>query len=84
MRFNAVPKCPFIEAKPSKAVLKFIFHTKVNEIIWHNYSSKNMSNNIVHFSVTIIALEFQPIGFHHFYQKIVSNAHFYIVLSNIG
>ena len=41
-----------------------------------------MPNDIIHFSVSIIELELQPIGFsgepffHHFYPKIDSNAHF--------
>ena len=41
---KAVPKCPSIKSKHSKAVLNFIILTKVNEVCRHHYSSKNMSN----------------------------------------
>ena len=62
-KLKAGPKCPSIEAKYSKAVLKFIFLTKVNKICKHDYSSRNMSNDTFPFSVSVIELEFQQIGF---------------------
>ena len=61
--FKAVPKCPSIEAKRTKAVLKLIFLTKANEVWRRDYSSKNASNDAFHFSASIIEFEFQPIGF---------------------
>ena len=48
-KLKAGPKCPSIEAKYSKAVLKFIFLTKVNKICKHDYSSRNImrKNNVL-------------------------------------
>ena len=37
--------------------------TKVHEIKMHDYLNENESNDIFHFSVSVIELEFQPIGF---------------------
>ena len=56
----------------------------------HDYWIENMPNDIFHFSVSIAEFKFLSIDFshmrlfHHFYSKIVSNAHFVSVSSNIG
>ena len=60
--FKAVLKCPLTEAKLSNALLKLIFLTKVHEIWMHDYWSENTSNDIFHFSITVIELEFQRKG----------------------
>ena len=76
-----------VEAKHSKAVLEFIYLAKAKEFCKHDYS---MSNYVFHFSVSIIEIEFQSIGFlachffHHFYPEIDSNAHFDSDFSNTG
>ena len=65
------------------------FLTKVNANWMHDYWSKNTSNDIFHTSVSVIELEFQPIGFsrlplfYHFYPKIDAKAHFNSLLSNV-
>ena len=63
--FKAVSKYPSIEAKHSKALLKFIFPTKVNEIYRHGYSSKNMSKEAFRFAVNIVEFELQSKDFLH-------------------
>ena len=41
-KFKVAPKCPSVEAKHSKAVLKLIFLTKADEICRHDYSNNHM------------------------------------------
>ena len=66
------------------------FLTKVHENRMRDYWSEITSDDIFHFSVSVIELEFRPIGFltchlfRHFYPKIDANANFNSVFSNIG
>ena len=92
---KAVLNCPLTEAKFSYALLKlffFFFFSFFNESGWKfHYWNENKSNDIFHYSVSLMELEFQPIlglsrmpFFHHFYPKIDVNAYFNCVFSNIG
>ena len=66
------------------------FLPKVHENWMNVYWSENTSNDIFHFSVSVIELEFSadrfsrtPL-FSHFYPKIDADAHFKSVFLNIG
>ena len=85
--FKDVLKCPLTETKLSIALLKLNW-MEMHENWMLDYWNENTSNDIFHFSVNVIELEFQPIGFlaifHYFYPKIYVNAHFNSVFSNNG
>ena len=55
---KALPRCPFIEEKHSKAVLKLIFLAKANKNCRYDCSSKKMSNDTSQFFVSIVEFEF--------------------------
>ena len=83
-------KISFKSALKSFASVNGHLRTFHFEIWMHDYWNKSTSNNIFHFSVSVIELKFQLIGFLgcplflHFYPKIDSNAYFYSVFKNIS
>ena len=87
--FNAVLRPPLTKVKLPYSLLKLIFGRKCIKLSDAGLLKWNMSNDVFLFSVIIIELEFQPVGFlalhlYHFYPKSDSNAHFNPVFSNIG
>ena len=83
-KLKTLLKRSLTKAKFSNPLLKLIFLAKVRETWIHDYWNENTPDGIFHFFVSVIELEFQPIGFLITFIRKLIKMFILNLFSNIG